>query len=565
MAKTWAEMTDQERWDHSQRHGTAWHQNNPNPSAGLFDFVDQQAGNITVNQPSDFLQAMAGEDLVENRLYTSDPALMPTSNYAETQTAAQNIQNSGFQGQNGDAFYNTGNPDLNEALYGADVAVNLSYDGQGWEVPRHLQENQAVNIAQGLAGTILTGGLAGPLTGLLTPTLGTIGGGAAAGAIAGAAGNVASGNDWDDNLLTSAALGAAPGLFQAGVNALPDSVIDTVADFLPEPGLQAANPTSNVIMNFAQEPTSVVSSVFGNDGISLPGLIGAINGATEDGNRTNPYGAPGQLGDIGSGYDQAILDVPNGGSQTPVDEEGGGGSSTAPTDSTAQDSGSTSASGGAQSGLEEPYGYVYNGQQWVPVETEEDYLSLPTNAVTSIGANRPNQDQFGDVIGEGQYTSGEGETGNDTDDIDANFIPPDIYNQLPGLLVDGWSTTTSRDDFGNSVAVTQNGGQLPGVNLPGSQNGMSPDGDQYQDGEVPTSNTNTGGTGNGTGSGNGSGSGDGDGDGDGDGNGQPSLFGGTTGDDADSYDLFAMPLISPSRAANIGGMMDYVQALRGRR
>ena len=161
MSKTWAEMTDQERWEHSQRHGTDWHRNNPNPSASLTDFVNQQADSITVTQPSDFLQAMAGEDVVENRLYTSDPALDPKSNYAETQAAAQNIQNSGFSGNDGSHYYNTGNPDLNAALYGDTVANNLSYDGSGWEIPRHLQDNQAVDIVQALAGTIATAGLTG--------------------------------------------------------------------------------------------------------------------------------------------------------------------------------------------------------------------------------------------------------------------------------------------------------------------------------------------------------------------------------------------------------------------
>ena len=168
MSKSWAEMTDQERWDHSQRWDTDWHRNNPNPSGDVLDFVNQQAGNITVTQPSEYLQAMAGDDVVENRLYTSSPALDPKSNYSETQTAAQNIQNSGFTGIEGDYYYNTGNPSLNQALYGNDIYQNMSYNNQGWEIPRNLQDNQATDVIDSLAMAMITSGLgAGGLFGSL--------------------------------------------------------------------------------------------------------------------------------------------------------------------------------------------------------------------------------------------------------------------------------------------------------------------------------------------------------------------------------------------------------------
>ena len=172
MSKSWAEMTDQERWEHSQRWDTDWHRNNPNPSGDVLDFVNQQAGNITVTQPSEFLQAMAGDDVVENRLYTSSPALDPKSNYAETQTAAQNIQNSGANLVSGNQVYNTGNSALNEAIYGNDIANNLTWDNQGWETPRQFQTNQSFENAITLAGLILGGGIGGGAEKLVTSALG---------------------------------------------------------------------------------------------------------------------------------------------------------------------------------------------------------------------------------------------------------------------------------------------------------------------------------------------------------------------------------------------------------
>ncbi len=218
MSKTWAEMTDQERWDHSQRHGTDYHRNNPNPSADIISFVNDQVSNITVTQPSEFLQAMAGDDVVNNRLYTSDPALLPQSNYAETQTAAQNIQNSGFQGQDGDSFYNTGNPDLNEALYGSDVSQNLSYDGQGWEIPRHLEQNVGFDLAMALGQNLLLGGLSG---GGLFNAIGGLSQAQTAADIAGTAGNIIYNlNDINDEVRQGepSRLPDTQGLLTGGVN-----------------------------------------------------------------------------------------------------------------------------------------------------------------------------------------------------------------------------------------------------------------------------------------------------------------------------------------------------------
>lgn len=486
MAKTWAEMTPQERWDHSARHGTDWHRNNPNPSGSITDFVNQQAGNITVTQPSEFLQALAGEDVVHNRLYTSDPALDPKSNYAETQQAAQNIQNAGFQGQDGDYFYNTGNPDLNQALYGNDVYRNMSYDNQGWEIPRHLQDNQAADIIEAVAGGILTAGLGG-------------------GGLFSAIGNIAQG-------------GATVGNVGNVIYNLNDMYQDVTED---DPG----------------PAPSITGGIFGDEfGVDFDGIIDA---------------GPGLLGDIMNGgrYDQAILDIPGGGN--PQQNTNGGGGQTSADDTAAEPAPRQTGGDTQPPGPGEDDPYIYNGQGELVQVNGDNRIAVPNP---------------GRLVTGGVYTSDAEEySRTDVDeDLQTDNIMTPYMDNLDDLLAPGYVQNTWNTPTG-SVTVTQNPTQTPGVNLPGSQNGMSPDGDMWQPGEIPGGNTNTGGTGNGSGTGNGDGSGDGDGDGDGDGEGPNEIPGGSgllAAGAGQSGELYPYSQISPSQAATLTGLIDYVAALR---
>lgn len=451
-------------------------------------FVNEQAAGITVTEPNEFLQAMAGEDVVHNKLYTSDPALQPKSNYAETQQAAQNIQDSGFQGQQGDYYYNTGNPDLNAALYGNDIAVNMAYDNQGWEIPRNLQDNQAMDIAQAVATSLLTGGLTG---GGLFNTIGQI---AQGGATVANTSNV--------------------------IYNLNEMYKDVTEDDAPAP------------------PSSIAGGLFGDEfGVDFDS---AVLGQTITG--------PGGL------YDLITVDRPAAPETSPPSNiEGGGGGSTG-SDSTVQGAGGVQlprtemGQRDTEERLEDVY--IYNGQGELVSVSGDDRISVPNPGRLTTGGVYTSD---AEPVVRGEQTAADSQIGSQEE------------QQLDDLLLPGWSSNTWNGTNGTSVTVTQNGSSTPGVNLPGSQNGMSPDGDMWQPGEIQT-----GGTGGGTGGGNGAGSGDGTGDGDGDGEGEgdgsgsstPNLLAGSGGD-VDNGDLFPYTRIDPSRPATLAGLMDYVAALRG--
>lgn len=134
-------------------------------------------------------------------------------NVQEVQAAAQKIANSGQQLQDGNKFYDTGNPAINEALYGPDISRNLPGDGtSGFRTPRNLEVGIGDYIKQGLI-TGITGAAGAAILG---PALGALGGkiSTAAGPAQGIAGGTAAGT----------AANAVGGAIQSGAGLLGSGV-----------------------------------------------------------------------------------------------------------------------------------------------------------------------------------------------------------------------------------------------------------------------------------------------------------------------------------------------------
>lgn len=107
----------------------------------LKDIEEAVAGLSPIQQSQAFLDQV-GDDIRGDRdkVYTSD--VQQRYNYSEVQALADQIARSGLQLQDGNKFYDTGNAQVNEALYGRDISRNLGTDGTaGFRTPRQFDPN----------------------------------------------------------------------------------------------------------------------------------------------------------------------------------------------------------------------------------------------------------------------------------------------------------------------------------------------------------------------------------------------------------------------------------------
>lgn len=109
----------------------------------LSDIEAAVSGLSPIQQSQAFLDQV-GDDIRgdQDKVYTSDPRAQQKYSYAEVQALADQIANSGIQLQKDNKFYDTGNSQVNEALYGPDISRNLSGDGTaGFRTPRQFDPN----------------------------------------------------------------------------------------------------------------------------------------------------------------------------------------------------------------------------------------------------------------------------------------------------------------------------------------------------------------------------------------------------------------------------------------
>lgn len=371
-------------------------------------------------------------------------------NYNEVQQAADAIRASGQELQQGNKFYDTGNPAVNEALYGADIANNLGTDGTtGFRTPRQYDTDIGDYIAAGLK-TGIEGAIRTAVTG--------------GGGLFGSLGQIAEGG------LASVNLGQVVRQGTEFVNDIKDDAEQEAPDIawqLPD-----------------------VTDVLGDVQVQVPDF------------------------------------------QLPNEGGGGGGE-----ESEAQTSDPVLSDGGGQDIPElgeqiDPNHAERDDGQWIHQNPDGTWVAgNEMGEVWEIPA--PNEGENDLVLGGlGDLTQG-----NVSEVIDPTWEP--------------------------SVSVTQGESSTPGVNLPGAGNAVT--GNVLQGGDLSNGGSNgtgSGTSGNGTGA-NGTGNGNnGDGNGEGSGSDTPisdSLF----ASESEFGDLFPYTAINPVRAANLGGLMDYVAALRG--
>lgn len=141
-------------------------------------------------------QAYGGEDIrgsgtsAPNGSYYGAP--QDSYNVQEIQAAADALRASGQPLTQGNKVYDTGIPQLNEALYGPDISRNISGDGtQGFRTPRQFDPNYAAeffaaipeSVATFYGGQILGAGLGKLVNGMLGGASATTGNAAQAQAV----------------------------------------------------------------------------------------------------------------------------------------------------------------------------------------------------------------------------------------------------------------------------------------------------------------------------------------------------------------------------------------------
>lgn len=184
--------------------------------------IDALTAQLTALPVSESYAAGFFDDVREGRQYGSPT---PQFNYADVQAVAQQIRDSGETLINKDGkYYDTGNAKLNEALYGVDIANNLSAQGPGFRTPRNLKTNAAFELGKDVIQGIATGGALGAAgAGLFGP--GLVKAGQAAG---GTTNTIAGGGSMLGNVLDAAgtALTNAPGIV-AGTTGAAEFASDT--------------------------------------------------------------------------------------------------------------------------------------------------------------------------------------------------------------------------------------------------------------------------------------------------------------------------------------------------
>jgi hypothetical protein len=489
-------MSEAERIAHSLKWGTDYA-----ASRGVTAAADIASG-VQAITPSDAYTRQFGDDAVRGTGLRGEPTV--SYKFNEVQQAAQDIQSLGLPLQQGNKFYDTGNRQVNEALYGNDIALNLSSDGQaGYRTPKQYDVRFADYLGsavkqgvQSAATSALTGGLFSSLSGLA---------------------------------------GAAP-VAQAAEAGSTAAKVGQVVDALGT-GYQVANLAQNTYDDARDRPSdrpSIVGSVFGNEyGVDWDRVI-------------NPREATGP----GGLYDRVIVDQVTRPDLQP-NEGGGGGSS----------SGSTDGAGGVQlprqnpeelgTGEEEDV-WIYNGTgELVNVYTDER-RAVPNPDRLVVGAT-----YNGDAEPIGEPTEEE-ERGFTLGGVTMDEAMADL--SIPSVASDSWRPSVTITQ-GDRPTPTVN---LPGEGQVVDRGDLL----QRDDLTTGGTGGGTGsGSGTGSGGGSGSGSGDGTGDGDGDGdvnNSGMQVAGNQAGGGGGGSDLFPYTRITPAQAAKLSGMMDYVAALRRR-
>jgi hypothetical protein len=402
--------------------------------------------------------------------------------------------------------------------------------GQFGTTDQSANFGDAVRVA---ATTAISSGLAGAALPTLTGALGATAGGATAGVGSAAINSALNGQGGlsGSEILTSGVIGALPGgLYDVLSQEWATPLVDAVGNMLPAPGLQVPgglNP--NVIMNLASNAQRYSEAGLGGGG-NIPWLISVL-GDIESG-----------LGGVGSSPDFMVTD-PGGGLPATEEDGGGGGGQTSSSDTS------------------------------TPVE------SAPPPADDGLLDDQIDENDFpnmilGEYIGNGQMRS----------TLDGSIMPAppgnwQVGQQIPehgaeGLEADNVNDLTEEGQLGtliNPNAVwgwddptidPRTGERYVDHSTPDNLGGLTTGGVTVNNGG--TNGTGTGTVGNGTGT-NGTGNGsNGEGNGENGGSDTPisdQLF----GSDSDFGDLFPYTTIAPSQAARLGGMMDYVAALRGRK
>lgn len=314
-------------------------------------------------------------------------------------------------------------------------------------------------------------------------------------------------------------------------------------------GMSSADP--NVIWNLSGDSVGAAESL----GSGLPDFGGSIVGAifgNEFGVRDNPTVQGGLNGMIvGTDINGQPIFSPDqelsGGTRTSTEEAGGGGGGNPqPTDSGGSQGGSTAQGGG-------------NNNSGINDVDETD--NVPMVLGTYVG-NGQMETLDGKIVPvEGNYEVGESVTEHNAqeDETDPDLIVGDLGeldSENVGDLESPWIV------YGDDLeGIDPRTGEPYLEPTEESDNGGLSLGGVVGTGTVG-SGTGSNGSGEGT---NGTGSGEGgDGDGNGEGGNSDGIFGGGTASN-DESGLFPYSGYAPSRAAQLGTMMDYVAALRNYR
>lgn len=404
-------------------------------------------------------QSYGGEDIRGGAQGAYYGQAQDSYNVQDIQAAADAIRASGQPLTQGNKVYDTGNPALNEALYGPDISRNIPGDGtQGFITPRQFDPNYVGEffaaipeaVATFYGGQVLGAGLGNLADGLL-------GGSGVAGATTGNAAQAQAVID----------------------NAISNPIFNAVQEF----GGQALDAYDTY-----GAAAGIGNNVY-NDVMDNPAVQGGLNGMI--------------VGTDINGQPIFIQDQELSGGITPQPDEGGGGadSNQNPSETASQPSGATQEGAVVQDSEkpEDPQGF-----RWVPTGDAEnpewtliqiDDPAEPEDSGAVFGSDNPlinpmtGEPYFGNAVvptANAELSQGQVLDGNPTEQV---AYDPDAVFGSDDPNIDP-STGEAYVDY-----TTPD-------NLGGLSSGGAP----------------TGGSGGGTGGGNGTGDGTGDGEGSGDGN-----------------------------------------------
>lgn len=375
------------------------------------------AASVQALPTNESFQALAFDDVVHNRMYTSDEKFLDDYSYAEVQDAAKQIQNSGLPLVDGVSYFNTGNPEINEALYGPTISKNLSYNKTGYETPRNLEQDDLFDALKAAPLAIATGAIAGGLFNAIPGLIPNQG-------ITGLAGSSAA---------TSAANTAATiGQFAAG--AAPSVLSPSDG---PGTAAQVAQSVFGGVTGVGQSNESIIH---GGGPLSGGAQVDFENGTINDYLGVSLPGpidtGPLILQNILSG----ILDATT--NSSPSASTSGGSSSSGT-------SGGSSGSGESGGGEEEEGGLTLGGLPGVSFPSPQ-----PSNLVGQM---------FPEIAGTN--------TGSDTP-TPAPIAPPGADAELSsGQILNPPELGPPDAGFNPSITITQNPSPLPGFN-PGPRSGL---------------------------------------------------------------------------------------------